>query len=146
MQTADKIIFSFKGIEIVQSSLNLKPAHKLDNKDEDFIFNIEVNQKIDASNKLVFVFVRILVLLPDMKEEVGSFTSLCVFNVENFHEISKPENEQESLPPHFMNTLSSVSISTTRGLMFTHFKGTYLHKAILPIIDPSLLKPQPQPL
>jgi uncharacterized protein YbbC (DUF1343 family) len=32
--------------------------------------------------------------------------------------------------------LNSISLSTTRGAMFSTFKGTFLHGAVLPIIDP----------
>ncbi len=149
MQTADKIniAFGFKGIEIVQSVLN--PIPILTIKPEDFIFNIQIDQKIDAANKLIHVFVHIHVLLPEIKEELGSLSTLCVFHVENLDEVLKNEGDNIQLPDHFMNTLSAIAISTSRGIMFTFFKGTYLHRAILPIIDPTKFKPQsliPQPV
>ena len=37
----------------------------------------------------------------------------------------------------FISTLNSISISTTRGMMFSAFRGTFLHNAILPLIDPA---------
>ena len=143
MQTAEKpdISFGFRGIEIVQSSINV--LHKPEINNEDFIFNIEVNQKIDAGNKLIFVFVRVVILLPDEKEEIGSLTTLCVFHVENFDAAFKMKGDKIEIPGQFMNTLSTISISTSRGVMFTFFRGTFLHKAILPIINPANLKPQP---
>ena len=36
--------------------------------------------------------------------------------------------------------LNSISLSTLRGAMFNHFKGTFLHEAILPVIDPGSFK------
>jgi hypothetical protein len=36
--------------------------------------------------------------------------------------------------------LNRISISTTRGAMFSTFKGTFLHAAILPIVDPKNFK------
>lgn len=43
---------------------------------------------------------------------------------------------QVSFPDNILVTFNSISISTMRGLMFAQFKGTFLHNAILPIIDP----------
>ena len=42
----------------------------------------------------------------------------------------------QELPTDIIVTINSISISTIRGIMFSTFKGTYLHNAFLPIIDP----------
>jgi hypothetical protein len=42
----------------------------------------------------------------------------------------------------FAETLNSISISTTRGVMFSELKGTILHHAFLPIIDVKALQKQ----
>ncbi|HEY6082285.1 MAG TPA: hypothetical protein VIU45_02435 [Chitinophagaceae bacterium] len=142
MQTAEKtnIAFGLKGIEIIQSVLNPLPKPGLN--EEGFIFNIQVEQKIDAANKLIHAIVHIHVLSNEVESELASLSTLCVFHVENLDEVLKKENEKMQLPDHFINTLSSIAISTSRGIIFTLFRGTYLHRAILPIIDPAQLKPQ----
>jgi hypothetical protein len=40
------------------------------------------------------------------------------------------------LPSDIIIAMNSISISTIRGIMFSTFKGTYLHNAFLPVIDP----------
>ncbi len=47
------------------------------------------------------------------------------------------------IPDSLSEILNSVSISTTRGVMHSTLKGTFLNNAILPIIDTkALLKNQ----
>jgi len=48
------------------------------------------------------------------------------------------------LPEPLATTLNSVSISTTRGLMFAIFRGSFLRKAVLPVVDPTLFAIQRQ--
>lgn len=141
MQTAEKVEISFaiRGIEIVQSVLNQPPQQGI--KTEEFIFNLNVEQKIDETNKIILVFVSTNISTKEVEHPLASLTTLCVFHVANFNEVSKKDGDKLVLPDHFINLLSSIAISTSRGVMFTFFRGTYLHKAILPVIDPLQLKP-----
>lgn len=55
----------------------------------------------------------------------------------NFNEVIHADAEGiVTLPQDLADILNSISISTTRGLMFSAFKETFLHNAFLPIIDP----------
>jgi hypothetical protein len=47
------------------------------------------------------------------------------------------------LPSGIIDLLNSVSVSTVRGMMFSAFKGTFLHNAVLPVIDPKTFKVKP---
>ncbi|MBL7767834.1 MAG: hypothetical protein JNK20_02625 [Flavipsychrobacter sp.] len=142
MQIAENInvSFSIKGIEIVRSVLNQPPQSGLNF--EEFTFNIGVEQKIDETNKIILVFVNTDILSKGVDKSLASLSTLCIYHVANFEDIIKKEEGRLVLPDHFVNLLSSISISTSRGVMFTFFRGTYLHKAILPVIDPLNLKPQ----
>lgn len=142
MQIAENInvTFSIKGIEIVRSVLNQPPQSGLNF--EEFTFNIGVEQKIDETNKIILVFVNTDILSKGVDKPLASLSTLCIYHVANFEDIIKKEEGRLVLPDHFVNLLSSISISTSRGVMFTFFRGTYLHKAILPVIDPLNLKPQ----
>lgn len=142
MQIAENIDVSFaiKGIEIVRSVLNQPPQSGINI--EEFIFNIAVEQKIDQTNHLILVFVNTNILTKGVDQPLGSLSTLCIFHVANFDDVIKKEEGRLVLPDHFVSLLSSISISTSRGVMFTFFRGTYLHKAILPVIDPLNLKPQ----
>ena len=45
------------------------------------------------------------------------------------------EEKNFKLTEELKDVLNSISISTTRGVMFSTFKGTYLHNALLPVVD-----------
>ena len=48
------------------------------------------------------------------------------------------------LPQEFITLLNSIALSTTRGVMFSQFRGTVLHNAILPIIAPAKFEKKAQ--
>ncbi|MBL0073688.1 MAG: hypothetical protein IPP34_18540 [Bacteroidetes bacterium] len=68
--------------------------------------------------------------------EDGALSVSCIFEILNFEDVIKVEADGKvNIPPRLIETLNIISISTTRGVMFSTFKGT-LHGAVLPIIDP----------
>lgn len=143
MPKANKIDinFVFSDIEIIR--FRLQPPARPGIKTEDFIFNVQINQKIDATNKLIQVFVEIDTLLNGEKNELANLSTLCVFSIADFDDVFKKPGKKMEMPDLFINTLSTIAISTTRGIMFSLFRGTYLHRAILPIVDPAQLRTQP---
>jgi hypothetical protein len=56
--------------------------------------------------------------------------------VENLEEFRKKDSEEFEIPEFFNTTINSISLSTIRGIMYSHFKGTFLHNTILPIVNP----------
>jgi hypothetical protein len=59
-----------------------------------------------------------------------------IFEIPDLKEYVDPKNNIPKLPEEFLTTINSISISTVRGVMFSQFKGTFLHNAILPVVDP----------
>jgi hypothetical protein len=124
-----------KLIELLSSTLNLpaNPNAPLIN----FNFNISVESRADAANKLVFVIVHVKINNDDQSMLLGALSLSCIFEIANFEDVIKVETDgQLIIPQGLINTLNTISISTTRGVMFSTFKGTFLHGAVLPIIDP----------
>jgi len=124
-----------KSIELLSSTLNLpaNPNAPLIN----FNFNISVESRADAANKLVFVIVHVKINNDDQSMLLGTLSLSCIFEIANFEDVIKVETDgQLIIPQGLINTLNTISISTTRGVMFSTFKGTFLHGAVLPIIDP----------
>ncbi len=73
-------------------------------------------------------------------EAVGIFHLVFIFRVENLDELAKQdENSIIELDAGLGNGLSSVTYSTSRGILLTRLQGTALHKFILPIINPNKL-------
>lgn len=123
-------------IEILNGSLNLpaNPGIPATN----FNFNIGVESRVNAVNKHVFVIVHVEIKNDDHSIVLGALSVSCIFEIVNFEEVIKIENDGKvNIPQPLIETLNMISISTTRGVMFSTFKGTFLHGAVLPIIDPS---------
>ena len=73
----------------------------------------------------------------ELLAEVNINIFYVVENIKNFE--NKKEKKME-FPEDFSIALNSVSISTLRGIMFSQFRGTYLHNAFLPIVNPKSLE------
>lgn len=138
MTKIENIDFDFEmqivAIELLSSSLNLpgNPNTPVTN----FNFNISIESRADAVNKNVFVIVHVDIK-NDIHTVVGSLSVSCIFEILNFDDVIKVEEDGKvNIPPRLIETLNIISVSTTRGVMFSTFKGTLLHGAVLPIIDP----------
>jgi hypothetical protein len=127
-----------RAIELLNSSLTL-PANP-DITLTNFNFNISIEIRADAVNKLVFVIVNIDIKNDGHSTVLGALSVSCIFDITNFEDVIKIEADGKvNIPQRLIETLNIISISTTRGVMFSTFKGTFLHSAILPIIDPQQL-------
>ena len=124
-----------RAIELLSGSLNL-PANP-NTPVANFNFNISIESLADAVNKLVFVIVHVEIKNDDHSVVLGALSVSCIFEIVNFEDVIKVEADGKvNIPQLLIETLNVISISTTRGVMFSTFKGTFLHGAVLPIIDP----------
>lgn len=122
-------------IELLRSSIEL-PA-KQDEPITSFNFNIEIESRIDAPKKRVFLIVHVTVKNEEETVVLGNLSVSCIYEIGNFKDVVKVKTDGHmDVPRQLIETLNSISISTTRGIMFSTFKGTFLHGAVLPIIDP----------
>jgi hypothetical protein len=119
-------------IEVLNSSINFL------GQDKNSIYNYDINieHQIDYTNKYIFVFVSVYVKSEDQKELIGSAVVNCIFSISDFEEVIKADAAGKYQVPQLLAaSLSSISVATVRGFMFATFKGTFMHNAILPIID-----------
>ena len=137
------ISYKLSGIEIVESCLLASKTTLPGNRD--FHFDIHLEHKMNVSKKLIVVVPTISILAEKGGAQLGLFKSSCIYHVEKLEEYLNEETNELSLPGEFIETLNAVSTSTTRGMMFSFFRGTILHNAILPIIKPQKLKPTISP-
>jgi hypothetical protein len=132
------IEMQIKAIELLNNSIILPPNAK--NPITNFNFNLNIESKADVTKKLVFVIVNVEIKNDDQSLIIGTISVSCVYEIFNFEEAIKIEVDGKiNMPPKLVETLNIISISTTRGVMFSTFKGTFLHNAFLPIIDPKML-------
>ena len=129
------IDLQLKSIELLKGSISLPsvPEVSLNN----FNFNISLESKADATNKILFVIVSVEIRSEDQNHVLGSLAVSCIYNIVNFDDVVKIEADGKlDIPQPLVEILNSISISTARGVMFSTFKGTFLHNAFLPIVDP----------
>lgn len=130
-----KVEMQIRAIEILNGSLQLPATPNA--AITTFNFNISIESRADAPNKLVFVIVHVEIKNDDHSLVMGALSVSCIYEIVNFDEVIKiEENGKLDIPQRLIETLNIISISTTRGVMFSTFKGTFLHGAVLPIIDP----------
>lgn len=122
-----------KAIEIIESNLNALQSPLKEN--ETFKFDISLEHRINNEKKVVVVVCTVSIYSENKDKHYGHLKAGYIFQVENFNEFIDTETKELKFPTDFLTALNSITISSTRGLLFSFFRGTYLHNAILPIID-----------
>jgi hypothetical protein len=102
-----------------------------------FNFNINLVQSFLPEQKLIFVVSTIEVLDENKKTKLGSIKVNCSFIMDELQAYYNPLERKVSLPDVITTTLNSIAVSTCRGVMASQFKGTVLHNAVLPLLDPN---------
>jgi hypothetical protein len=73
-------------------------------------------------------------------EASGNFHLIFIYRIENMEELAILEkNKRLNLNPALANALSSVTYSTSRGILLIRLQGTALQNFVLPIINPNNL-------
>lgn len=133
MEQNKEISFQLKGMELLDVKLN-HPQKPLPTQTT-FHFDINLEHRINNENKLVIVVCTINVIHENKTTLLGSIKASCIFEVMNMSDFVTNKN-QIQFPEVILTTFNSVTISTVRGMMFSQFKGTFLHNAHLPVINP----------
>ncbi|MHC1705754.1 MAG: hypothetical protein AB9846_17770 [Tenuifilaceae bacterium] len=130
----DTIAFSFKGIELLGFDLIQPTTNNLTLN----TFNFDIRSEIRLNNELKLIMVVITINLFNQEKTInlGNISTSCIFEVLDYNKYVDMKSNTPNFPNDFMVSINSISLSTTRGIMFSQFRGTYLHNAILPIIDP----------
>lgn len=127
------IEYKLVNIEILDTEIH-SPEDPLSNNTT-FNFELSLEQRFNVEKNRIYILCDIITLNQDGKQQLGRIRSSCIFEVAELEKyITK--DKKTTFEENFNLTLVSISISTTRGLMFSTFKGTFLQGAILPIIDP----------
>lgn len=100
-----------------------------------FNFEIGIETNVDNQQKLIINATKVTIKDKEQDNVLGSIICACVFSVANFEEMITMNGGRAEINETFAETLNAISISTTRGIMFSELKGTFLHYAFLPIID-----------
>jgi hypothetical protein len=134
-----KTEYHLKGIELIRCTINTPEGVIAPN----FNFSISLQTRLDAVPKTLTVIINVDVISDDQKNVFGSISVDNVYQIINFEEAFKlNEQNQYDVPTKLLETIGLTSLSTTRGIMYSLFKGTFLNNALLPLIDLQSLKQQ----
>jgi hypothetical protein len=135
----------FVGAEFISKNLSQPPDEILkDQKPQDFNFDFLVDVKVDAPRNSALALTDLSISDKGKKNILSSYKTICVFELQDFDKLFiKVADNQYDMDVDLEIILKSTAISTTRGMIISELKGTYLHGAILPLVDmASLIKAQ----
>lgn len=136
----NKIAFGIKGIEIVNSIIQAPPEGGVLSN---FNFELHFRTIVNPKEGVLSVFSDAVVKDLDRNLQIGQYSVLFHYAVTDLEKVLiLAEGNQYEIPQPLVTTLLGISASTLRGLMFGAFKGTFLHNAILPVIDIMALQPE----
>lgn len=128
------IELKISGIELIEKSFRTidLPEGAL----PDTQFELAINVNIDKGSKKIINILQVKMKIENVEGMAASITVGCTFDIVNFEEIITNNGETATIPETVLETLNTITIGTVRGIMFSEFKGTWLHNSILPVIDP----------
>lgn len=131
-----------KAIELLGVELNRMKVDNILKESFEYTFSINIEQRIALEKNAVFLITTIEIYSDKGKSNfIGSIKTNCVFEVKELDRFFDKKNKKILFTNSQSARFSSIAISTTRGIMASEFRGTYLHNAILPLVDISSLKP-----
>lgn len=141
MADNEKIEFKLIGIQILNKALNPLPENHPINP-EGFRYEVKVEDKVQANNEFVLVFVHAKINNEERTILFGNLSVVYFFHILKFNDFIKlEENGTYTIPPFLDALIRPVCISTTRGIIYSEFRGTFLHNAIMPVIMMNDMKP-----
>ena len=145
---SDKILFdpdklSIVEIKIIKDQIDA-PEDFLIDKIEGYTIENSLQLASNLKEKLIKADMKIDILTIsnglNTKEVTGSFHLLFIYRIENIDDLAIPDkNNIIVLHPSLGNALSSITYSTSRGILITRVQGTALQSFILPVINPNKL-------
>lgn len=126
--------FQLKRLEMLETSI-IAPSSAV-TRDTIFQFDVSLEHIMNAESNLITINCNIIVFNELKNNSLGQIRSSCVYEIKDLKKFFNDEKQRFELPEDIIQSLNSISVSTTRGLMFAYFRGTFLHNALLPIIDP----------
>ena len=136
--TEQKINFQLGGIEMMDVFIK-HPERQLPAECK-FNLDVSIQHKINGAKKTVIVTPKVTIKIDEDDFVCGTIKVNFFYIVDNLEKFKKNNMEEFVLPDSFVTSLNSISLSTVRGIIYTHFKGTFLHNTILPIVNPNSFK------
>lgn len=125
--------FKIHGIELI--SFSIQPQQAGEYRKDSFEFNIQQEQKTNVPKHLIIVFTTVTIRERGKNTLLANLEVACGFEIPSFESIIKRDKNRDFLIPHDLNVVvNRISIATTRGILYTHLRGSYLQNSILPVL------------
>jgi len=135
-----KISFKLKDIVIPRYSFNIPQGFKVPEPGYPFTFEINSGILFNEEKKLCIIVLHTKTFYEPEKENlICELITQTVFEIDNFSEVMKKDGDTISAPDQIITTFISISISTTRGIYMMKNSENFLHKVLVPIINPNEL-------
>ena len=125
------IQMEIKAIELEEVKIHFPPLTTETNLE--IKFPVTYSLKFDRGQEIIIVGVNVKILLPNKPDWEGSLIVNYIFNAPGIAKVVAENKDEEELVKFVKKELTEIVTSTTRGIMFSTFRGTALHNAILPI-------------
>jgi hypothetical protein len=102
-------------------------------------FDVKIELKILTEKDLYLSICTVDVSNKETGDKCGNIKVCTYFEVQNLKEFIDEKTKKTNLPKELETTLNSICLSTTRGIMFSEFRGTFLHNALLPLVDTNMI-------
>lgn len=112
-----------RSIDLLNSSFITPLKH--DKPIDNFQFNISLENNLNIEKDLIYILVSVEIQDESYTINFGSASVCCIFEVNNLKEIISITKDSYTIPPSLNVVLNSISLSTTRGVLYTLFKGTF---------------------
>lgn len=125
--------FKLQGIELISFLIQPQAGKNLTNAAVEF--NIKQEQKTNHAKQLVFIFTSVSIIQSGNNNVLASIKTGCGFTLQDFDNLIRKEEKGGYLIPHELNiALNRISLSTSRGILFSELRGYYLQDMILPLL------------
>ncbi len=126
--------FRIKGIEIIDFAMTA-PTETV--QVSQFNFDMQFRSLVNATEQMTTIFAEI-VIKSEQNVQLGRYSAAFRFTIDEIDKILADKGAE--IPQPLLSLLLGISVSTLRGLMFASFRGTFLHNAILPLVNMDALQ------
>lgn len=110
---------------------------------DQFSFNVRTQSALDEKTGIVTTLICIKISDLETNERLAVFTCAFMIQVKDMVEMFGRDDEGNlKMPFELELQFKSIGVSTMRGIIFSELRGTYLHRAIMPVILVDTLKPE----
>jgi hypothetical protein len=129
---------NFQITEIVILESTLGPVEDELPDDITYNFAFEVSHIVNLESGVIKIVVKVIVRNATTQKQYAIVGVGFSYQVDN---IKQHPLENGKIPRSKMVPLNMASLSTTRGIFYSMVRGTFLHRALMPIVQADMFSP-----